>query len=350
MKFGIWRHENSIGNSAEHTFGLALYLRDNNIDPSSVEIYVEHEFQKDFALCIEGVEEKNINFFEHEVDLKNLHPYFDDIYMPSAYGEIFMLAYDCEWDYLYEQKDLDVTLRFDDTAYKNKFGLPKGAIVVFHREHGTWDKRGDGNEFESNRFVDPKTFYDLAFHYANLGYKVVKIGDKYQKPLPGEYIKFEFGAKHEHPNIIDFTKYLDSDGKPLWTFKDYLFVLQHCKVFISCDAGIWPMVGAMKKNLLLCNVTCIFNYPPKPQIVGWLPTETTEVLVKNVITSVSDLAASQGSDRYRSGALESIVVRDPNGNPVTLNKGQFAWQDNSFEKIIKTAKTFLPESSLSADE
>jgi len=87
LKFGIWRHENSIGNSAEHTIGLALYLKKNNINSSDTEVYVEHEWQKQFALCIEGLQEENIKFFEHEVTLGDVNSYFDDIHMPVVYGD-----------------------------------------------------------------------------------------------------------------------------------------------------------------------------------------------------------------------------------------------------------------------
>ena len=46
--FAIWRHENALGNSAEHTYGLCLHLYKNNIkDPT---IYVETEFQECFAI------------------------------------------------------------------------------------------------------------------------------------------------------------------------------------------------------------------------------------------------------------------------------------------------------------
>jgi len=292
LKFGIWRHENSIGNSAEHTIGLALYMKANDISPSDVEVYVEHEWQKDFALCIEGINEDNIKFFEKEINYgARENPHINDIHMPSVYD--FPLTYDCNWAYLEQQKHLNITLKFDSEAYENRFELPKDAIVLFHREEGTWWKRHDGNLAEPERFVEPEVFHKLAFHYADLGYKVIKIGDKNQKQLPGGYIGSRFGAEHKHPNITDFTKYIDKKANPLWTFEDYLYILQHCKAFVSCDAGIWPMAAAMRKNLVFCNVVSVF-YPfnteivdeklqmkrMKPSIVNWMPEKTTKVLYK----------------------------------------------------------------------
>ena len=320
-KFGIWRHENSIGNSAEHTIGLALYLKKNNINPSNVEVYVEHEWQKYLALCIEGVEEDNVKLFEHEVTLGNMDPYFDDIHMPIVYGaDAFKLSYECGWSYLEQQKDLDVVLKFDTQNYENKFNLPNDAIVLFHREAGTWNKRVDGNNFEPERFVDPEAFHKLALYYADLGYEVIKLGDKNQAPLPGKYNPFEFGAEHENPNIYDFTKYLDEEGNPLWTLQDYLYVLQNCKVFISCDAGIWPMAAAMGKNLVFCNVTSIFNPPQlmmhnqspclmiqKPEVINWLSADTTQLLTKNF-----------------------HVLED-----------KYVLRDNTLDEIVRAAKRFL---------
>tara|TARA_R110000782_G_scaffold237024_1_gene323179 strand:- start:3515 stop:4546 length:1032 start_codon:yes stop_codon:yes gene_type:complete len=343
MKFGIWRHENSIGNSAEHTIGLAMYLKSNNIDPSSIEVYVENEWQKDFVLCIDGICEKNVKFFEGIVDSS---PSGDksnvqDIYMPNVYPA-FPLSYECNWDYLEKQKHLDVTLKFDSESYENKFNLPKDAIVLFHREEGTWWKRVDGSNSEPQRFVDPKIFHKLALHYANLGHKVIKIGDKNQAPLPGKYSNSEFGADYEHPNIVDFTKYLNNKGEPLWTLRDYLFILQNCKAFVSCDAGIWPLAAAMKKNMVFCNVACIFELSGmgveeahidhmisapfkgetvslipltmkrfKGQMVDWMPKETTKVIYKKFFVDRHDkngyIKVSDNSFDEIKEALESFL-------------------------------------------
>jgi len=48
----------------------------------------------------------------------------------------------------------------------------------------------------------------------------------------------------------------------MWTMKDYLFLFKYCKVFISCDAGVWPMAAAMRKNLVFCNVTSCYRTTP----------------------------------------------------------------------------------------
>ena len=44
--------------------------------------------------------------------------------------------------------------------------------------------------------------------------------------------------------------------------KDYLFLFKYCKMFISCDAGVWPMAAAMGKNLVFCNVTSCYRTTP----------------------------------------------------------------------------------------
>jgi len=295
LKFGIWRHENSIGNSIEQTIALAKHLARKDINPKNVEIYVEHEFQRSFVLCIPGVEPENIKFFTSKTKDNEKRIEIKDIIMPDAYPDFTQEngreAYPSTWSSLSGAPD--ITLKFDEENYENHLKLPKDAILIFHREQGTWWKRIDGSEFDQERFVDPEAFHKLALTYANMGYKVVKLGDKRQKALPGGYTRFEFGADHQHKNLIDLSKYLDDDGEPRWTIEDYLFLIQNCKLFISCDAGFWPMAAAMKKNLVFCNVTSCnvmpvdfdwdkeeFYQEQKTEIVDWMPAETTSVIFK----------------------------------------------------------------------
>ena len=262
MKFGIYRHENSIGNSAEHVYALSFYLLNNSINPSKIEVYVQHPWQKDFVCCIEGIKEENVKFFSKPVSVEDREEY-SDIHMPCVYGgpNGFLKTFDSNWDYLNKQDVKRSTFRF----VKN--------FSVFHK---------------------------LTAHYSNLGFKVVRIGDRYQQPLPGTYKKFKYGANYYDENVIDFTKYLSKSAAPLWTLKDYLYVIQNCKLFISCDAGIWPMAGAMKKNMVFCNVAPFrsdgsdieFDKNPngdliykvkKPRYSLWLPEDTTRVIVKKVV-------------------------------------------------------------------
>ena len=58
MKYGIWRHENALGNSAEQVVNLSAFIRDNN-DQNPI-IYVETEFQFYMALCIPNVKYENV--------------------------------------------------------------------------------------------------------------------------------------------------------------------------------------------------------------------------------------------------------------------------------------------------
>lgn len=350
ISFGIWRHEDSIGNSAEQVVALANLFEKNNINTKDVTIYVEHEWQKVFALCIKGITEENIKFFENKVDPENPNKELLSIHMPDVYG--FEKNYPGNWRYLCETHPFsDVVLEFDEAGYENKFNLPKDSIILFHREKGTWWKRVDGSNFEKDRFVKPDTFHKLAFHYADQGYKVVKIGDKKQKKLPGKYSKFEFGEDHEHPNIIDFTKYLDDDGNPLWDFRDYLYLISTCQVFISCDAGIWPMAGGMRSNLLMANMTSIFGNPSvefrsertgtftvksvvesmrftvkKPELVDWLPRESSEVLEKRPIVDPEWIKKNQelGNDSAPLDADKDVVI-----------------EENSFEEIVAAAEYFI---------
>lgn len=265
LKFAIWRHENSIGNSAEQVIALAKYLKEKNI--KKPEIYVEKQFQKDFALCIPGIEEEDVFFFPKDIikDQKTLKRYVEtsnkNLHVPDCYDG-FENQYPGTWSYIGSGDGLNVTLEFDEKNYENKFNLPKDAIVIFYREKGTWHKRDDGDAFENHRFVQVAPFYKLIYNFAEKGHKVVKIGDRNQLPIPGTYLPHSNGMILQNDNIIDFTKYVDSFGTPMWTMKDYLFLFKYCKVFISCDAGIWPMAAAMRKNLVFCNVTSCYRTTP----------------------------------------------------------------------------------------
>lgn len=271
MKYGIWRHDDALGNSAEHVYGLAQYLELN--PDKEPEIYVEHEFQKYFALCIPNIEENHIKFLPKIFDNLNLTDMlsvwrermfsseeFGDIMMPSAYAH-HGKTYGGMWEDLV--KSPNTTLEFPYHLYENKHNIPDDTIVVQFRESGTFWKRVDGDSSEPSRFVDINTFFKLSIYYANLGYKVYRIGDKNQTPMP------------EHENIVDFAKIEDKN------IMDDLYLLSKSKVFISTDSGIWPMVGGMKKNMVLTNMTSCMN---KMSIIDWLPKETTKVhLKKNFI-------------------------------------------------------------------
>lgn len=259
MKYGIWRHENAFGNSAEHTVGLAKHIaRTGDEDPI---VYVENQFQKEFAMCIPGITPDRIRFFD-PVESMNVgtetwggfdNESLSDIYMPNPYPD-FPKSYPASWADLTAEPD--VALEFPNEYYENKHNLPEDAIVFFIREYGTFWKRSDGATAEPHRFVDPMTFFNLAIHYAEQGYTVVRIGDKNQSPMP------------EHENIIDFAMVEDR------SILDDLYVINKSKVYLSCDSGIWPMVGGMKKNLVLSNVA-------KTHYLKWLPEETTTILFKS---------------------------------------------------------------------
>ena len=173
MKYGIWRHENALGNSAEHTVGLARHLKKTkDINP---EIYVETEFQKAFAMCIPGIRSSNIKFFKEKgvIDYGTPtwggydNPLFEDICMPNVYP--FKNTYKAGWSDLCAKRKV---LSFPIEDYENRHNLPVGGIVVSVRELGTYEKRKDGSKEDLNRFVDTKPFIVVAFYYAEKGHYV----------------------------------------------------------------------------------------------------------------------------------------------------------------------------------
>ena len=295
MKYGIWRHENALGNSAEHTFGLARHLK--RTGDNDAHIFVEKPFQKAFAMCIPGIKESDISFFK---DLKKMNyatppwagfdnPELSDIYMPDAYP--FENTYPASWSSLSDGPD--ETLIFPEDAYNNKHNLPEQAIVISIRESGTYAKRVDGAKSEPERFVDPLKFIALTLDYAEQGHTVVRIGDRKQTPMP------------KANNILDFA--LVDDRNML----DDLFLISKSKVFLSCDAGIWPMAGGMKSNLILSNVMSAVE---KPAIVDWLPPETSTVIYKR---------------------NEKLPPSDKNP------KGGWRTWDNSFEQLRDAVDKYL---------
>ncbi len=263
MKYGIWRHESALGNSAEQTVCLADFI-DKNKDENPV-IYVEHEFQKDFALCIRNVKPENIIFYKNisgfEKDMylpHNVSILPKDIFMPDLYFEN-MPNYPSAW------KDIKrLLLQFPYDIYSNNLNLPENCILMSIRESGTYDKRVDGSMWEPERFVNPEIFFNTALHFAEKGFKVVRIGDPNQTPMP------------KHKNITDLAITKNK------TMLDDFFLISKCKVFLSCDSGVWPMAGGMKKPLILSNVCSPFrSHPPKLEIVNWLNQGNTKVIFKN---------------------------------------------------------------------
>jgi putative glycosyltransferase (TIGR04372 family) len=266
MKYGVWRHEDAFGNSACHVVGLGRHIA--NIEDKEPLIYVEHEFQKHFAMCIPGVSEDNIKYFPDDIKMAYVNPNpsptwggynnekLNDIHMPNVYP--FPVGYPSDWQDLIG--DTEHYLKFPYDIYTNKHNLPDNAIVISIREPKTFWKRSDGDNCEPARFVQPKTFFDIALHFANLGHKVVRIGDKNQTPMP------------VHENIMDFAKYEDRN------ILDDLYLLSKCKVHLSSDSGVWPMTAGLKRNLILSNVTSAVN---KMAIVDWLPKERSTSIFKS---------------------------------------------------------------------
>jgi putative glycosyltransferase (TIGR04372 family) len=261
MKYGIWRHENALGNSAEQTVCLSRVIQ--NTGDSAPKIYVETEFQKYFAMCIPGVRERDVFFFDKEkYDLEHLREKFSeyselsDLIMPDVYFSFTKKTYQSTWSHL---AGLDKFLRFPYDDYKYRYALSAPFILMQFREPRTYWKRFDGDNSEAYRNVNIQTFFDLAIHYANSGFIVVRIGDAKQTPMPA------------HPNIIDFAKWEKR------TMFDDLFLLNCCQLFVSTDSGIWPMAAGLRKKMVLTNMVSCFR---KQAIISWLNPTITSVLLK----------------------------------------------------------------------
>jgi len=276
MKYAIWRHENALGNSAEQVVNLSAFIRDNK-DENPI-VYVETEFQFYMVLCIPNVKYENVRYFDkNKLSLDNLHinflenKFLHDIYMPDVYFSGLPLVYPSIWKTI---NNSNFKLEFPSGLYQNKFNIPDGSIVFHVREKGTYDKRVEGSKEDLQRFVRPETFFELMYIYADMGFSVVQIGDDKQKRAP------------KHKNILDLC------GKNT-NMLDDLYAISTSAVFLSCDSGVWPMAGGLRKNLVLSNVTSVYSRKKRfkkynieminPEIVSWLPYKTSKVLFKESI-------------------------------------------------------------------
>ena len=297
MKYAIWRHENALGNSAEQVVNLSAFIKDNK-DEDPI-IYVETEFQFCMALCIPNVRRENVRYFNKDkLMLDKLHinflenDFLHDIYMPDVYFNGLPLVYPSTWGAI---NNSNFKLEFPSDLYENKFNIPSDSIVFHVREEGTYDKRVEGSKEDPQRFVKPEAILELMYIYADMGFQVVQIGDNKQK------------RASRHKNILDLC---GEDTNIL----DDLYAINSSIVFLSCDSGIWPMAGGLRKNLILSNVTSVYSRKKrfkkhsvkmvKPEIISWLPYKTSRVLFKELVKG----KFSDNSINQLKLAIDSFII------------------------------------------
>ena len=255
MKYGIWRHENALGNSAEQIVNLSNFIKEKKDDHPV--IYVEKEFQKYMAMCIPNSEIKIYDLTEDELnrlaeikDTEKILNYLHDTYMPDVYFSNYDLNYPSVWKSLSKKKN---ELKIPDW-YVPTVAVDEKTICLQIREPKTYWKRIDGDNYDVERFVEKEIFFEVALYFANRGYKVVRIGDSKQTPMP------------VHENIIDFA--LETER----TMMDDLYISSRSRCFLSCDSGIWPAAYALGGNLIVSNVTSTMKkgIVYKPEIMNWM--------------------------------------------------------------------------------
>ena len=259
MNYGIWRHENALGNSAEQVVNLSNFIKIKG-DNQPV-IYVEKEFQKYMAMCIPNAKIIFYELLENELDRLNeiqkmdkVYKYLQNIYMPDVYFNDNNLSYPSVWSDLSSQEN---TLRIPD-SYVPVMSVDQKTICIQIREPNTYWKRVDGDNSDLERFVDKEIYFQVALHFANKGFKIIRIGDSKQTPMPS------------HENITDFAL------NPNRTMLDDLYISSKSKCFLSCDSGIWPAAYALGTNLIVSNVTSTMRKGVlyKPEIMDWMDRAT----------------------------------------------------------------------------
>lgn len=259
MNYGIWRHENALGNSAEQVVNLSNYIK--KIGDLKPVIFVEKEFQMHMAMCIPNA---TIYFYDlpgSDLDKLNeiqktdkVNKYLQNIHMPDVYFSDKSLTYPSVWSDL---KNQDNSLILPD-GYIPVMDVNEKTICMQIREPKTYWKRVDGDNNEVERFVDKDIYFQVALHFADKGFKVIRIGDSKQTPMPS------------HENIIDFAL------NPSRTMLDDLYISSKSKCFLSCDSGIWPAAYALGANLIISNVTSTMRKGVlyKPEIMDWMSSAT----------------------------------------------------------------------------
>ena len=262
MNYGLWHHQNALGNSAEQLVALSRLLKAKS-DKNPV-IYYEVDFQKCYALCIPNIEPKHLRKFTNKPNIRFCGDHwsisnkelFKNILMPGP-SYPFINTYAANWKQLCLGLSQEADLKFPFDSYQNTHALPTKSIVVSIRERGTFPKRDCDINNEPHRFVNPQTFFDLALHYAEMGLNVVRIGDHNQTPMP------------KHKNILDFALVKNR------TMMDDLFLLATCKVHLSTDSGVWPITAGMRSNLVFSNYC-----NGEPATINWLPKYKSVVIPK----------------------------------------------------------------------
>lgn len=259
MNYGIWRHENALGNSAEQIVNLSNFIKEKKDDQPV--IYVEKEFQKHMAMCIPNAEIKFYALSGEELNKLNeiqktekVLEILKYIYMPDVYFSENALNYPSVWANLKNKKN---ELRIPD-SYVPVIGVDEKTICIQIREPNTYWKRVDGDNFDLERFVNKDIYFEVALYFANRGFKVIRIGDSKQTPMPS------------HENITDFAL------RTSRTMLDDLYICSKSKCFLSCDSGIWPAAYALGANLIVSNVTSTMKKGSlyKPEIMNWMERAT----------------------------------------------------------------------------
>jgi len=184
---------------------------------------------------------------------------------------------------------------------------PGDRLIAIHaREPGY---KYFGGNHEPERFVAPETFMRLAEHWAERGFKVVRIGDPSMTPFPS------------HPRIVDAA---------LWPTKRLIHdmtLIGLADMLIATDSGVWPIGVALGTPTLLSN-SC-HGQPALGTHSHWFPWEPGHaVLNKRLFLRGEEVPAKVGVALFKGMRWREVpdVAR---------------LEDNTLEQLVAASTALL---------
>ena len=207
----------AIGNSLGVILNLYKHVLRMGL-AGKIEVHYIKNYHRDMLLCVpvfhEGIIKfKKITLLTRAMDKFGIAPYS---------------TYPCSWLTLRDEPVVRLEI---PKQYKRTFDVPVNSISIHVREKGSWDLK----DWEPERFVDVKPFHKIAIKYADMGYRVIQIGDPNMTRFP------------KHPNIFTLSHVQNK------TLMDDFYAISKSRCFLATDSGMWPAGVAFNTPTILSN-------------------------------------------------------------------------------------------------
>ena len=248
MTYVVFRHENAFGNTCEQVINLASAIRSDQAISKTIDVAVEHVWQKDLVELIPGSQNFNINVLGEELNKsfklrwENLDRIIDQPVLPSYYAIDKFRKYNAGWEYLKLGKE----------PLLNKLHGQNFDVVIQFRVKDSWTWRGESKNPDPSRFVKESSFVEIISKLCESGLKVARIGNKSSTEI------------FFHENFLDTTLLSE------FSLKSQVGLISQAKVFVSSDSSIWPLGPALGVKTLITNITSVFEFlTPIPYLTSF---------------------------------------------------------------------------------